>query len=202
MSIHLPKLVQFAQELPTLQNDIQSAGTSPYQLREVCERMLTILGYLLHDRILDAYAAPAPPIASTSPAPKTPAAAPIPTSRPVLAPLAPRLPPGMPRLPPPPDVIVAAPRPILQNLPGDVPIQPGITNAFVTAGGTTVIAPNGARTTLPPGEAVPLTVSAGIPPELPEAPEGGVNVVLPPGGGMTPELEAALAGRSQDAPPK
>jgi len=88
------------------------------------------------------------------------------------------------------------------SIPGDVPIQPGVANVVITANGITAIAPSGQRTTLPPGEAVPIEATSGAPPEPPEAPEGVAQVVLPPGGGMTPELLAAIGNRSQDQPPQ
>lgn len=189
MSKHLPKLIQMAQvDVPILQNDVLSA-TGPFQLREICMKLIKIVGYLLQDRILDAYDA-------------------MPSSIPVIAPVVPPVVPPpqlpraevatLPRLPPLPDVAqparAAAPA---SNLPGDVPIQPGITNAFITPQGTTVVAPSGVRSVLPPGEAVPLEVSAAVPPELPEAPNGVANVVLPRGGEMSPETAAALSDRNE-----
>jgi hypothetical protein len=190
MSKHLPILVQMAQvDIPTLESDVQNASNNPYLLKSICEKLIQIVGYLLHDRILDAHetARPVPAPPST---PRAPAVAPAP----VLS--------AIPRLP----VLPGTPQPSRAaaplNLPGDLPIQPGVVNAFITEAGTTVVAPTGVRTVLPPGAPVPLEASAGLPPELPEAPEGVAQFVLPPGGGMTPEIAAAISGRSQEEPPQ
>jgi hypothetical protein len=216
MSKHLPKLIKIAQEeLPTLHNDALNA-TGPYQLREVVVNLVKIVTYVVQDIILDAYAAKTqpsqpstvPPPLAPSPTRQLPVARPFPfppqvASPQILSHPSPQPAPGLPRLPPPPDVaqpvpVAAAPA----SIPGDVPIQPGVTNVIITSQGTTAIDPRGQRTTLPPGEAVPIEATAGIPPVPPEAPEGVAQVVLPPGGGMTPELLEALGNRSQDQPPQ
>lgn len=197
MSKHLPRLIKMVnEEVPSLKYDITNAS-GPYQLREICEKLLVMVDYLLHHIIEDAGGAPRAAVPAPRPVP------PPPPPPPPLLPM-PAPPPGMARLRPPIDVAQPAPasRPAMDSsLPSDVPVQPGITNAFITPQGTTVVAPTGARSTLPPGMAVPIEISAGLPPEPPPAPDGVAQIVLPPGGGMTPELEAALAGRSKDEPP-
>jgi hypothetical protein len=193
MSKHLPKLIQLSKELPTLMYDAENA-TGPYQLREVCQKLVSIVGYLLQDVILDAYAGTSSAAPSAVPPPVSRRIAPA-TATPMV---------GFPPMPNLPDISRPLPHASspLSSVAGDVPIQRGVTNVIITEGGTTVFSPGGNRSVLPPGEAVSLEVSADLPPELPEAPEGVANVVLPPGGGMSPDVLAALAGRSQDEPPK
>ena len=72
-----------------------------------------------------------------------------------------------------------------------------VAEVYVTNQGTKVIPPGGSGPTvvLPPGAAVDLTATTGRP-VPPPAPPGVSQVVLPPGGGMTPEVAAALAGRT------
>ena len=193
MSKHLPDLITLAKtEIPALENDILSATAGPYQLAPICARLIKIVKYLLHHAILDAQPPSALPAAAPAPPPPP---RPVPVSRPAVA--------GLPGLP----SLGAAAQPArapapTANVPSDVPIQHGVVNVVITPTGTVAVSPSGARSVLPPGEAVPLEATADVPPELPEAPEGVENVLLPPGGGMTPELAAALAGRSNEEPPK
>lgn len=190
MSKHLPDLITLAKtEIPVLENDILSA-TGPYQLRDVCTKLINIVKYLLHDAILDSQPASALPAAAPAPPPPP---RPIPVSRPAVAGL-----PGLPSLGAAAQP-ARAPAPTV-GVPSDVPIQRGVTNVVITPQGTVAVSPSGNRSVLPPGEAVPLEATADVPPSPPEAPEGVENIVLPPGGGMTPELAAALAGRSHDEP--
>jgi hypothetical protein len=184
-------------DVPILENDILSA-TGPFQLREVCMKLIKIVSYLLHDRILDAYETMKIP-SSASPPPPPPVVQPPPRiARPI------SIPTGLPKLPP----LASSPQPArvsspTANVPSDVPIQHGVTNVVITPTGTVAVTPSGARSVLPPGEAVPLEATADLPPELPEAPEGVENVLLPPGGGMSPEVLAALNARNPDQqPPK
>lgn len=198
MSRYLKRLVKIAQEeIPTLQADATNAA-GPFQLREVCLKLLDITHYLLLHAIEDA-ASKTQPAAGIPAIPPRPAPPPPPPRPPVAAP-----PLDVSRLPQPLDVAqpAAVPAPSSSMLPGDVPVQPGITNAFITPQGTTVVNPRGQRSVLPAGVAVPLEISAGVPPEPPPAPEGVAQVVLPPGGGMSPEVEAALAARSPETPPE
>jgi hypothetical protein len=198
VSKHLPTLIEMAQkDVPVLENDILSA-TGPFQLREICMKLIKLVSYLLHDRILDAYETMkiSASVGATPPQPQVVQPPPR-VVRPISTPA------GLPKLPP----LAGSPQPARvpappTNVPGDVPIQHGVTNVVITPTGTVAIAPSGARSVLPPGEAVPLEATTDLPPEPPEAPEGVENVVLPPGGGMSSEVLAALAGRSQDTSPK
>ena len=81
----------------------------------------------------------------------------------------------------------------------DVNVQPGVTNVIITAQGTKVITPSGTTSVVPPGEHVGLEATLGTPPQ-PFVEPGVATVILPPGGGLSPEVAAALAGRSGQAP--
>lgn len=201
MSKHLPTLIEMAQkDVPVLENDILSA-TGPFQLREVCMKLIKIVSYLLHDRILDAYETMKISASVGATPPQPPVVQPPPR---VVRPAVTSTPAGLPKLPP----LAGSPQPVRvpappTNVPGDVPIQHGVTNVVITPTGTVAIAPSGTRSVLPPGEAVPLEATTDLPPEPPEAPEGVENVVLPPGGRMSPEVLAALNTRNPDqSPPK
>jgi hypothetical protein len=172
--------------------------------------MFNILGYMLHHQIrttvgiLQGQSAQSP-----APAPQPVVAAAIPVARPVprvVPAVFPRLP-VVPQpvadplgidLPPPPAVAQQQPSAAFTSpvagMP-DAPVQAGVANVFITTQGTQVISPTGAKTVLPPGDPVGLSATTGTP-ELPPPPEDGVNIVLPPGGCMIPEVAAALAGRS------
>jgi len=102
-------------------------------------------------------------------------------------------------LPPPPALAGQAPPAGVQGIP-DAPHQPGVANVTITPQGTHVITASGNRSVLPPGVAVPAEATSDDPPVPPEAPEGVENVVLPPGGGMSPDVAEALARRSTDEP--
>lgn len=194
-SMYLRELVDFAQrEVPLLQSDLQNASTQ-YALQATCQRMFNIMTYMLHHAIHAAYedgSVPAAPPAP-APAPPPPVAAPVPQA-PVYT-----HPAGLPRLPA-PSVITqpVAGQPHDPSMP-DVPLQAGVTNVIITAQGTKVVSPTGATSMVPPGEHVGLEATQGIPPQ-PYAEPGVPTVVLPPGGGMSPDVLAALASRTGQAP--
>jgi len=203
MSKYLPELLKIAKtNLPNLQYTVQNASTT-LALREAVEQLFHITWTLLAHCIEENASqlrnprgpiAPAPTAAPIAPAPATPVVAPrvVPADA-VDAILS--------SLPPPPHLAPPAPAPVgvAPGLPNP-DIQPGVTNVVITSQGTQVIAPTGARAILPVGAPVDLATSSGAPPELPPAPPGTEQVILPPGGGMSPELAAALAGRSNDQP--
>ena len=184
---YLRELVEFAQkEVPLLEYSFQQASTH-YALQEACQRQFKILTHMLHHIIYAAYennitVAPvaAPPPVVVAPTPPPPVAPPAS---------------GLPALPPPAFIPqpALAPQPA-SNLP-DVPIQPGVANVIITREGTKVISPSGATAILPPGEHVSLEAASGVA-TLPDAPPGVEQVVLPPGGGMSPEVLAALSSRT------
>lgn len=193
------ELLRLAQEeLPFLQADMQNASTH-YSLQECCQRLFNITANIIYCILTDEAEAPAqtrPQVAAQRPV-RAPQAAP---RQAVRAPVAPS---STPRLPPPP--FISQPNPAVSQV--GIPdaqgatIQPGVTNVIIGQQGTTVISPTGAQTVLPPGEAVDLAASMGIDPEPPMAPEGVDNIILPKGGGFTPDVMAALANRT-GAPPQ
>lgn len=213
MTKYLAELIRIAKEdMPILQYDVQNAVT-PLSQQPLMQKMFNIMGYMLHHQIRATVAAlqgqAAQPPAAPAPAP---APVPVPVARPVqrIAPAVfPRIPAYTPPtgdplgidLPPPPAVAQRQPSTAFTSpvagMP-DAPVQPGVANVFITSQGTQVISPTGAKTVLPPGEAVDASATTGVP-ELPPPPEDGENVVLPPGGGMTPEVLAALASRINPA---
>ena len=192
-SPHLKELIRIAREdMVGIQYDLQNAS-HPLALRPVCERMFEIMGLLLHHVVIESVEntmqnLPMPTPPAPAPAPVIPVVVPRP-ARPATAI-------DVLGLPPPPSM--TQPAPAVSAVPGmpSAQAQPGVTNVFLTTQGTQVVAPSGAKTMLPAGSAIDLAASAGTPPELPPAPPGVAQVVLPPGGGITPEIEAALAGRS------
>jgi hypothetical protein len=205
-SKYLGELIRIARDvMPSLQYDLQNASTT-FSLQAACQKMFDTLGFVLHHCIQEAAAnMQAAPVAAqpvpqptpiVRPAPIVPVAAPLQRSFPAPQHLAD----AIASLPPPPALSqpLTAP-PAVTGMP-DVQAQPGVASVFITSQGTQVIAPGGAKTVLPPGAAVDLAASAGLPPELPPAPPGVEQIVLPPGGGMSPELAAALATRSTDVP--
>jgi hypothetical protein len=202
-SPYLQKLIHIAkQEVPSLQYDLQNAGTH-YALQAAAQKLFEITGYLLHHAIQEAVA-------------QTPLAAPVARQPPSVAPAttpirpAPAVPTAQASAPIPLDVLDLPPPPAMaqpspgsapsMGLPETPPIQPGVANVFVTAQGTRVVAPDGSRALVPPGAPVSSDLTSGQPPTPPEAPDGVANVILPPGGGISPEVAAALAGRSGSAP--
>ena len=183
--MYLRELIEFAQkEVPLLGNDFQNASTQ-YSLQACCQRLFNLTTYMLH-HIVHA-ACEGGSVATEAPAPAAP---PSPVVVPSQQP-----PTGMPRLPPP--NTISQPIPGATSIPGipDVPIQPGVTNVVITAQGTQVIAPSGQTSMVPPGEPVGIEATTGHAPTPFEEP-GVATVVLPPGGGMSPEILAALGSRS------
>jgi hypothetical protein len=203
---YLRELIDFAQkEMPLLKNDLQNASTQ-YSLQAATQRLFNVLNYLLQHAIYSAYEAQSPegpaaaPVAPVAPAPVV--QPPVPTApteqhfAPVHhTPTRPATPGSLPVLPPP--TAISQPTLAPSQLSGmpEVTIQPGVANVVITAQGTRVIAPSGVATTLPQGEAVDLAATTGRP-IVPEAPPGVDNIVLPPGGGMSPETLAALSNLS------
>jgi hypothetical protein len=190
-----------------LQYDLQNASTL-YTLQAACQRMHNIMTYLVHHAILSAYAQGAP-VYTPPPAP-----APVPPPQPQQA---------YPFGPIPGQYPAAhAPGGIPANLMRGMNLPPinqpvaepssQVTEVMVTPQGTKVIVPGGTTAVLPPGVHVdtaqfippPQRVAqpAGIPSFPPQTPGQPVEVVLPQGGGMTPEMAAALeAARSAPPPP-
>lgn len=198
-SPHLRELIRIAREdMKGLQYDLQNASHT-LALRPVCERLFEIVGLILHHVIIESVESiqPAPPVASAPPAPPAPPPAPrpVPVALPRVVlpanPVADSL-----GLPPPPSL--SQPAPTIPAVPGmpSAQAQPGVANVFLTTERTEVVAASGAKTVLPRGATIDLAASAGLPPEPPPAPPGVEQVILPPGGGMSPELQAALATRS------
>ena len=198
-SPHLTELHRFATvEMPSLRHDVHNAVT-PLSIREVNIKMFSLMERMLHHMILESVdrlqdGQPSAPLPPPPPRPAAPPFVPAPI-RTLPRPATPAAPAGLAPLPPLLDP-GQVPFPTSPALPGspDRSVQPGVANVFVTTSGTQVITPDGAQVALPPGAAVDLAATTGQP-ELPPPPEGGVNVVLPPGGGLTPEVAAALAGR-------
>jgi hypothetical protein len=189
--MYLRELVAFAQkEIPDLSSDLQNASTL-YALQATTQRLFNLTTYMLHHIIHAAYESGSGPVAP--PAPPAPVVAPSPPA-PVFASTS-----GMPQLPPPTTITQPVPGPsVIPGMP-EVSIQPGVTNVVITAQGTQVIAPSGATSRVAPGEAVGLEATMGRPPE-PFVEPGVATVVLPPGGGMSPDVLAALASRSGQSP--
>jgi hypothetical protein len=181
---YLRELVEFAQqEMSLLNNDLQNASTH-YALQAATQRLFNINTYMLHNLIHTAYEQGTAP--ATAPTPPTPVAvAPTPV---ITTPTT-----GMPALPPP--TAITQPQVSTQSATniGDIPSTPGVANIIITAQGTKVISPSGVSTLVPQGEPVGLDATAGVPP-TPLSEPGVETVVLPPGGGITPDLAAALAG--------
>ena len=183
MSKFLPELIRIARdEMPNLEYDVANAVT-PLSIRETNRKMFAILGQILHHAIHDALSR-LPTVVQQAPRP-APAPIPAPAPRPLTS--ADAL-----GLPPPPSVIPVIVPSQGSPVPGipDAPVQAGVANVFITTQGTSVIGPGGRRMTIPPNEVqVPLEATAEVAPVPPPAPEGGISVVLPPGGGsLPPEL--------------
>jgi hypothetical protein len=185
MTKHTQELIRIVRdEIPSLRYDFQN-GSTHYSLQAPCIKLLTIVEYLLHDAILDAVS-PEQPTAAPAPAPIP---VPVPVARPAFAR------PAAIDLPPLGNIAQSVAQSVapVEQIPGmaDMPIQAGVANVFVTTQGTKVVGPTGQTAALPPGAAVSLADVTGVP-ELPPAPDGGVNVILPPGGGMSPDVAALL----------
>jgi hypothetical protein len=183
---YLKELVEFAQvEMPALNSDLQNASTL-YALQATTQRLFNVCTHMLHHLIHAAYenGTPEPVV--------TPVAVPAPIVAPPVAQVRAANPSGLPSLPPP--TIITQPSASPSAIPGmpDVNIQPGVANVIITAQGTKVISPSGVTTTVGPGEHVGLEASMSTPP-MPFSEPGVQTIVLPPGGGMTPETIAALS---------
>jgi len=194
MSIpYLRELIQIAQEeLPSLQYDIQNASTL-FTQQAALQRMHNIMTYLVHSRILEAYQQAGIPVPPPQAAQQPPPVAP-PVARP---------PAGVPGMRLPPIGPSAAPQPTGQM----------VTEVIVTPTGSKVMTPGGAPMAFPPGahiETAPYMPPVGpaghipyVPPAPSPQPTGPVTeIVLPQGGGLTPEVAAALVtARTTHVPP-
>jgi hypothetical protein len=211
MSQYLQLLIQIAQEMPGLQYDIEHAST-PLAMMPLMGKLCQNVTLILHHVIIDSVerggavvqrpaAAPAAPAPQAAPPPPR-HTVPVPT--PIAQSLPPHLPPqrpvSLPYLPPP--VPLASPAlPAPPSVVADIPAAPGTVNVVITPQGTSVTTPQGVQSRLPPGAPVPLELAADLPAEPPPAPDGTVQVILPRGGAMPPDVLAALSSRSTDAPP-
>jgi hypothetical protein len=183
---YLPELIAFAQRtIPELEYSFRNASTH-YALQEACQKQFGILTYMLHHLIHAA--TEDEDVGSATPRNASPEAEILGPVR-NASPRAVSLP-----LPHPISQPALAPSAGIDGAPA-VDVQPGVTNVIITPQGTRVVAPSGAATVLPPGEHVSLEAASGIP-TLPDAPPGVAQVILPPGGGMSPEVLAALGHRS------
>lgn len=183
MSKYLNDLIRIAKiDLPSLQYDFNNASTL-YSLQAACQRLFNITNYLLYHAIDSATCPSSNGVVQVA---RVTPVAPVEPVAPVVV-----------DLPAPPFIAqpIAAPTPAV-NASGAA-VQPGITNVMITSNGTQVISPTGVSTILPPGEAVDLATSTGRP-VPPPAPPGVDQVILPPGGGMTPDVLAALSSRPSD----
>lgn len=196
-SPHLPELIRiYREDLPEIQSRVENASTH-MTLWPATKKLFNLTALLLRHVILESYD-------KVSPAELVPAAPPAPPAPPAPLPMrayAPAFPAGL-ALPPPPLIDQPGTAPVaLSNQPNMPDIEPDKTNVFITANGTKVIPPAGRPTmTLPPGQPIDIP-SLLAPPVPPPAPPGVAQVILPPGGGMSPDVAAALAGRSQESPP-
>lgn len=184
MSKYLPELIRIArEEMPALGYDVQNAVTPLAQNPILC-KMLAIVDQILHHAIHDALSKLPAVAVPAAPAPiRVPVAAPA--QRSVSAADALGLPAAIPLTP----TIQSSQGSQVPGAP-DAPVQAGVANVFITTQGTSVIGPGGRRMTIPPNEIqVPIEATAEVSPVPPPAPEGGISVVLPPGGGsLPPEL--------------
>jgi hypothetical protein len=191
----LPHLIQLAQvggELASIQNDLQNASTT-LALQDVVKRLFNVVSLHLYHSIHDAVNREGPqaaePVRQPAPAPvqQAPALSPQSSMHSNF---------GLPGLPSrPPTITQPGLAPASANgMPGIAPSD--VANVVITPQGTQVIPPAGAGTpiTLPPNVAVDLAHMGGRP-ELPPAPPGVAQVVVPAGGAVTPDLAAALAAR-------
>lgn len=175
MTSGLKELIRIYQEdLPSLQYDVGNASTL-HTLWPVTKRVfnvvITVLHYIISEELKKEGIEVATPAAASSPVVLPP---PSVLSMPGLSP------PALPRMP---------------GMP-DTP-QSDVAEVFISANGIRVVPPAGAgqAMTLPPGSAVDLAAMTGKP-ELPPAPPGVAQVVLPPGGALSAEVADALANRS------
>ena len=190
----LPHLIQLAHvggELASIQNDLQNASTT-LALQDVVKRLFNVVSLHLYHSIHDAVNRESPqaaePIRQPAPAPvqQAPALSPQSSMHSNF---------GLPGLPTrPPTITQPGLAPTSANgMPG---IAPSDVANVITPPGPQVIpaAGTGMPITQPPNTAVDLAHMGGRP-ELPPAPPGVAQVVVPAGGAVTPELAAALAAR-------
>ena len=188
----LPQLIQLAQvggELASIQNDLQNASTT-LALQDVVKRLFNVVSLHLYHSIHDS-------LNQQGAVPQQPAAEPVRAPVTVQSSLSPQSAihsnfglPGLSRLP---SISQPGLAPAASNgMPGITPSD--VATVVITPQGTQVIpvAGTGAPITLPPNVAVDLTHMTGRP-ELPPAPPGVAQVVVPPS--ISPEVAAALAAR-------
>ena len=191
---YLKQLLQMAQEggeISQLQYDLQNASTT-LALQDAMKRLFNVVTmatyHIIHDAIDRQSSLPrqAPVEQAQAPAPVQPQQY-----------LQPQLNMhsnfGLPGRPP----TISQPAlstPSSNGMPGIPPSD--VVNVVLTPQGTQVIPPvgSGAPVTLPVNTPVRLNHVMGQP-ELPPASPGVAQVIVPQGGAITPEVEAALAGR-------
>ena len=189
---HLIQVAHVGGELASIQNALQNASTT-LALQDVVKRLFNVVSLHLYHSIHDAVNRESPqaaePIRQPAPAPvqQAPALSPQSSMHSNF---------GLPGLPTrPPTITQPGLAPTSANgMPGIAPSD--VANVVITPQGTQVIpaAGTGMPITLPPNTAVDLAHMGGRP-ELPPAPPGVAQVVVPAGGAVTPELAAALAAR-------
>lgn len=185
----LPSLIQIAESnLPQLKHEIDINGSSLYKLQAAVSELHSIVTYVVHHSIDErrrllalaspqALAALAPTIA--------PAPAPAP------APVRPPVPQGL-RTPLPPLDRAAPVAPSAAAAPGQVG-QP-VMEVSITPSGTRVVLPGApAPIMAPPGAPIDSAMLGHEQPVLDPN-----DVVLPRGGQMSPETEAALSGGARN----
>lgn len=225
-SPYLRNLIQIAQvDLPQLAHDLENASTI-YTVQEAAKRMHNIVTYLVHHVVLsDPSTIAAAAAAREQQPPPLPAPPPgykyvrgqdgrvylapvtgVPQQAPTIghAPAVDHYPSQIPAVP------VATPSPLSAALPlvsltplgSPAPEAPNpgqgsrVAEVSITPQGTRVALPGRPPQTLPPG--VPVDAGGGFA-ERQQGPVSG-DVTLPEGGGMTPEVAAALSRRSNDPP--
>lgn len=175
-----PYLIEIMEKhLPQLDHDINNA-TTLYTIQERVRDLHQIVSYVVHHLVEEEYmkqmAARAPTAATA------PTASPPPPPRPAMAPQAIPQPARMAL----PFLGSRGSMPTLGPAPS-VPAQSRVMDVNITPQGTRVQMPGGTAFDLPPGS--PVVIPEPSRPIL----VGPNDVVLPPGGGLGPEAEAALA---------
>lgn len=180
----MPYLIEIMEKhLPQLDHDINNA-TTLYTLQDAVRKLHQIVTYVVHHVVEEEYMKL---VASRAPAATMVPAAPVPPPpRPAMAPQA---------IPQPASAISRMPLPFLgstSSMPSmgpapSVPAQQRVMDVNITPQGTQVKMPGGPVYELPPG--APVLIPEPAQPIL----NGPNDVVLPPGGGLGPEAEAALA---------
>jgi hypothetical protein len=194
---YLNQLLQMAREggeIEQLQYDLQNASTT-LALQDAMKRLfnvVTLLTYhILHEAISRQVSAP-----RQAPVEQIPAPAPVQPQQCLQPQLNMHSNFGLPGLPARPPTISqpALSTPSSNGMPGIPPSD--VVNVVLTPQGTQVIPPvgAGAPVSLPVNTPVRLNHVMGQP-ELPPASPGVAQVVVPQGGALTPEVEAALSAR-------